>query len=93
MQMTANNVYAIFAATNSGAIDTRVESVFQKRYRLAPGQWLVSYSASLPSDVYQAIKNAGGDIQCIVAQLAPSLYYGWHDKAIWDWIDGATRGA
>lgn len=85
------NVYAVFGSRNVTDIDNRISAVFNQRYQLGPGQWLVAYPASLPSDVYQAMKNQGGDIFCIILQIGQ--YYGWQDKAIWDWIESAIRGA
>jgi hypothetical protein len=84
-------IYAIFGAQNVPALEARIPAVFGKNYRVGHGQWLVAYQASLPADVYQAMKNQGGDINCIIVQL--TQYYGWQDKAVWDWIEAAARGA
>ena len=73
-------VYAIFGGPVS-EIDARIPATFKKNYKLAPGQWLVAYQASLPADVYQTLKNAaGGDFRCIVTPM--NLYYGWHDNVV-----------
>ena len=86
--MLSMSVYAIFGSPTPADVDARVQALFPNRLQLGAGQWLVAYQASLPSDVYQAMKNMGGDLKCIVTPVAG--YYGWHDKAIWDWI--ASRG-
>lgn len=83
-------VYAIFGSTNTAELDNRVEAAFANRRQLGSGQWLVAYPASLPADIYQAMKaRGGGDLSCIVTPI--TIYYGWQDKAIWDWIE-ASRG-
>lgn len=82
-------LYVIFGATNPDDLDTRVGQAFPVRYAVGPGQWIISYPASLPNDVYQTMKNLGGDIRCIVTSM--NYYYGWYDQAIWTWIE-ANRG-
>ncbi len=82
-------LFAIIGGRSLTELDARVKTVFQQKVFLHSGQWLVSYTASLPADVYQAMKNQGGDINCIVLPI--HTYYGWYDKAVWDWMD-AHRG-
>lgn len=50
---------------------------------------MVYHASLLPSEVYESVKMAGGDIQCVIAAI--SRYYGWNDRAIWDWIEIASR--
>ena len=77
-------VCAIFGASDS-EIDKRVSAVFPDRKQVGAGSWLVAYPASLPADVYQTMRSNGGDVTCIVASI--TTYYGWYDKAVWDWIE------
>ena len=82
-------LYAIFGTVATADLDARVTQAFPEHYPIAPGQWVISYPASLPNDVYQTMKNLGGDIRCIVSSL--TYYYGWHDQALWVWME-AHRG-
>ena len=83
------NIYAIFGANDVPALDSRVPMAFPWSRNVGPGQWIVAHASVLPNDVYEALKATGGDIFCIV--VAGRGYYGWNDKAIWDWIDNASR--
>lgn len=83
------NVFAVIAPRDAGSLDTRVTTLFPSRYKLANGQWLVSYPASLPSDLYQTMKSQGGDISCVIFSV--SSYYGYYDRAAWDFIE-KSRG-
>lgn len=92
------NVYAIFGTNNAAALDTCIPAVFPQSLKLASGQWLVAHISLLPNEVYEALKTSsayeavkanGADLFCIVAGM--NRYYGWNDKAIWDWIENAAR--
>lgn len=83
-------VYAVFGAQNPSDLDTRVQAVFATTAtrQLGSGNWLVADDAAGPSAFYEKLKSKG-DIDCVVTPV--DSYYGFKDKAVWEWISTATK--
>lgn len=53
--------------------------------------WMLADTTELPAPVYEKLKAAhGSDVSVIVAKM--DKYYGWYDKAVWDWIEARQNG-
>jgi hypothetical protein len=83
------NAYAIFGARDAAELDTRIPRAFSNSLKIGAGQWIVVHASVLPNEVYTALKAGGSDIFCVIVGIRS--YYGWQDKAVWDWIENAVR--
>jgi hypothetical protein len=93
-QPPPRHVFAVFGYFGglSAGIETAVKKAWpdQLSQPVANG-WLVADSSELPAPVYEKLKEAyGGDVSVLVTKL--DKYYGWYDKAVWDWIEARQNG-
>lgn len=89
--MDKNNVYAVFGNTDSKVIDDAIARAYaEDSYMIAPGQWLIRDNTVQPAEVYKKLMLGEEHTRCVVTRMFG--YYGWHDKAIWDWIEASSRG-
>jgi hypothetical protein len=85
-----SQVFAIFGARDPKSLDDAVEQAFANRcHKVAEGQWLVSANTTQPAEIYKRLTQ-NGPLSCVIVWAFD--YYGWHDKAIWDWIEASKRG-
>jgi hypothetical protein len=94
MPTKQRQVFAVFGARNPQEVDTAVQREFaESSYQIFPGQWLVVADTTLPATVYKRLAKTDqkrDQMVCIVVPM--SGYYGWQDKAIWDWIEANKGG-
>ncbi len=89
--MAAQNVFAIFGASQPGDLDSLVESTFSDEARkIISGQWLVRTEANQAFEVYNKLFETHEPVRCII--VPAEGYYGFHDKAVWGWIEAAKNG-
>ena len=85
-------VYALFGASDAAALEAAVAAKWPDRLHFQiPNGFLVAEQSGQASVVFEKLKGgAGSDFSVIVVRMDD--FYGWHDRAIWDWIEGAKRG-
>ena len=84
----SKSIFAIFGAPDGQTIDKLMAEKYPKETdsrQLSSGQWLISTAESTPSSVYEHLTDGNDSLYCIVVPV--SNYYGWHDAAIWEWIE------
>lgn len=91
----SKRVFAIFGGLelDSTSLNAAVEKVFGEadRFQLPNNAWLVAFQGSTSSQVYEAIQTElGRGVTCIVVPM--EKYYGWHDAAIWQWVESERGG-
>ncbi|MGD0960814.1 MAG: hypothetical protein ABSB19_13490 [Methylomonas sp.] len=84
-------VYAIFGALEPEEIDNLVELAFpaDNSYQITSGQWLVKSKSNLSAEVYKTLFDGNEPSYCVITSM--DGYYGWHDKAVWDWVEAAIK--
>lgn len=83
-------VYAIFGSPVSSQLDELVPQVYpENSHQLISGQWLIRDASSLPADVYKKIQDLDNTAHMVIVRVAQ--YYGYHDKATWDWIEASKN--
>lgn len=83
-------VYAIFGGVAPAELDKRIPEGFpgETSRQLGSGQWLVVADVDTPSALYEKFKSKG-NLDCVILPVGP--YYGWKDKAVWEWIETASK--
>lgn len=85
-------VFAILGSDDPGMKDA-VSKAFKEsdRYALPTGDWLVVAATQQSAKVYEDVKAAAGrDVRLIVVRM--DRFYGWHDNAIWEWMEAKRSG-
>jgi hypothetical protein len=92
--LPARNVFAVFGYL--GGLSAGVEESIKKAW---PDQlsmpvsngWLVADVSELPASVYEKLTSQyGGNLSVLINRF--DKYYGWYDKAVWDWIEARQNG-
>lgn len=91
MQTQPSHIFVLFDAREPEKLDSSVIRAFAGRsYQVAPGQWLVRSETAQPAEIYKSLLNGEHHVSCIIMLMAD--YYGWHDKATWDWLEANQVG-
>lgn len=93
MSTEAQHVFVVLGAQDPDTLKSVIPVAWKEdeRFELPSGDWLVASSSELVAPIYDRIKAAAGtDVTCVVTRL--DTYYGWHDRAVWDWIEVHRRG-
>ena len=85
--MKAMNLFAIFAGLEPDDLDRCITESFDSNdcRKLKDGQWLVFSEINISSGMYEKLIEKGGNVNCIIVPFLN--YYGWQDKAVWEWVD------
>lgn len=87
-------VYAVFGSDSDPALAELIKSNFSDsdRLELPSGDWFVVDESQQTSKVFEKINHGRqeGTVSMVVARA--DRIYGWHDSAIWDWIEDARNG-
>lgn len=92
MSDAAQNLFAILGSDDPSITDV-VTAAFpdDDRYALPSGDWLVAVATEQAAVVYQRLREAADrDVRMVVARV--DRYYGFHDTAIWDWMEAKRSG-
>jgi len=88
-------VFAVFASEAAKDLaDLITKNISDKdRLELPSGDWLVADDNSQTSKLFEKINQGRdeGSVSMIVTRA--DRIYGWHDSAIWEWIEGARNGS
>ena len=84
-------IFAIIADGANAALDVKVESLFQPadRYRVSSNVWVVS-AQKIAQVIADELGVSGGGLGRVVV-FGVSSHFGWHDKALWEWM--ALKGS
>jgi hypothetical protein len=88
----SNYIYAIFGGPDFDSIDNAVEKAFSEsdRFQITSGQWLVRSQSALAAEVSAQLIGDGEHFYNIIVRFKD--YYGWNDKAVWEWAEVKARG-
>lgn len=88
-------VFAVFASEAANELaDLITKNISDKdRLQLPSGDWLVADDTPQTSKIFEKIIQGHdeGSVSMIVARA--DRMYGWHDSAIWEWVEGARNGS
>jgi hypothetical protein len=77
-------VFAVIAPKEDARLTAAVSANFPRRYKIAPGQWVVNADGPTAQSVATrlGLNNTVGSF--VVFSVAG--YFGYHDKPLWEWL-------
>jgi hypothetical protein len=82
-------IYSVFGNENTSEIDEAVRDTYpEDSYYIADGQWLIRDASILPEEIHKKLSKPDNKLVCIINKMVG--FYGWKNKAVWDWIEAAN---